>query len=87
MTVSEEEACAALSDAIAEIATDVENGGLAGDVCGGFGETSGGDGSVGWAIRKAEAAASDQYEVEWVSARASRLDGMVAIVVFNSGID
>lgn len=84
--VPADEACAAFAAAIAAVASDVENDPIPGDICGGSGTAKGADVLVGWGIRRVEVTAEDPYEVEWVRSEASRLEGLVAVVVFSRGI-
>ncbi len=89
ITGDPEDACKTLRAAVSAVTTDMKELVIGSDVCGGSGDMArvGGDATVGWAIRDADDAADDPYEVEWVSAEARDLDGLVATVVFNSGID
>jgi hypothetical protein len=85
--LDEDGACQVLSEAVEEIADPSHDAPIGDDLCGGTADA--GDGAlVGWGIRRADDAANDQYEIDWVRAEADRVEGdLIAVVVINSGID
>lgn len=88
--VDEEAACGTMPTAMEKIGTRLPDREIALGLCSGVHELPrlDGRGTVGWSIEQAEELADDPfYPYDQVRAEASRMDGLAATVVFNSGLD
>lgn len=85
-----EAACEALPTATESLGRDLPERRFPLGLCSGVNDLAGldGRGTVGWSIDQAEALTEDPfYPYDAIRAKAGRMDGLAAVVIFNSGLD